>query len=265
MRKGAGGRGSTSGPTTLVQSVDRAVTVLEILARRGEAGVTELAAELGVHKSTAFRLVAALEHRGLVDQPQGRGKYRLGMGLVRLAGVAAGQIDLARESRLICDRLAAELGETVNVAVLDEEHAINISQTRGSAAVSSHNWVGQRTPLHATSSGKVLLAFQPAEPRARLLAQPLPRFTARTVTDPAELRRALARVRERGWASTNEELEIGLNAVAAPVRAHDAAVVASISASGPSYRLTVELFAEVAARLTAAAAELSRRLGYPGD
>lgn len=262
MSNGVEGRGTTNGPAALVQSVDRAVTVLEILARRGEAGVTEIAGELGVHKSTAFRLVNALENRGLVDQPQGRGKYRLGMGLVRLAGAAAAQLDLARESRIICERLAEDLGETVNVAVLDEGHAINISQARGRAAVSSHNWVGQRTPLHATSSGKVLLAFQPSAVRERMLSGPLPQFTARTVTDPAELRSLLARVRERGWASTSEELEIGLNAVAVPIRAHGGAVVAALSASGPSYRLTVDSFADVAEHLNVAAAELSARLGY---
>ena len=118
-----------------------------------------------MRKSTAFRLVAVLENRGLVDQTADRGKYRLGFGVVRLAGAATAQLDLARESRLVCERLAAELGDTVNVAIFDDGYAINISQARGTAAITSHNWIGQRTPLHATSSGKALLAFQPAEMR----------------------------------------------------------------------------------------------------
>jgi DNA-binding IclR family transcriptional regulator len=256
--------GGTGGTTALVQSVDRAVTVLEILARRGEAGVTEIAAELGVHKSTAFRLVSVLEHRGLVEQTADRGKYRLGFGVVRLAGAATAQLDLARESRPICERLAGEVGETVNIAIFDEGYATNISQVRGGASISSHNWIGQRTALHATSSGKALLAFRLDEVQQELLSRPLTRFTPKTITDPDILRKELAQVCERGWASTNEELEIGLNAVAAPIRAHDGAVVAAVSVSGPSYRLAVESYPEAAQRVVAAAAAISARLGYPG-
>lgn len=246
----------------LVQSVDRAVTVLEILARRGEAGVTEIAAELGVHKSTAFRLVVVLENRGLVEQTVDRGKYRLGFGILRLAGATATQLDLSRESRHVCERLAADLGETVNLAVLDDGYAINISQVRGTAAVSSHNWVGQRTPLHATSSGKVLLAYQPAALRDELIGRELARYTPRTVTDPDELRASLDEIVRSGWAVTTEELELGLNAVAAPVRGQGGAVVAAVSVSGPSYRLASESVPEIAAAVVAGAAEISARIGH---
>jgi IclR family acetate operon transcriptional repressor len=90
---------SSEGSAALVQSVDRAVSVLEFLALHGEMGITELATELGVHKSTAFRLVSVLDSRGLVEQAGDRGKYRLGFGIVRLAGATAAQMDLSRESR----------------------------------------------------------------------------------------------------------------------------------------------------------------------
>jgi len=252
------------GQTALVQSVDRAITVLEILARRGEAGVTEIAAELGVHKSTAFRLVVVLENRGLVEQTVDRGKYRLGFGIVRLGGATAAQLDLTRESNPVCERLAAELGETVNIAIFDRGYAINVSQVRGSAAVASHNWVGQRTPLHATSSGKVLLAFQPALVQDEVLSQPLERYTPNTIAAADQLRQALAEARERGWACTTEELEIGLNAVAAPIRGGDGSVVAAVSASGPSYRLTTDAIGQVAKQVAAAAAEISTRIGFLG-
>lgn len=248
--------------TALVQSVDRAVTVLEILARTGEAGVTELAAELGVHKSTAFRLVGALERRGLVDQPRGRGKYRLGLGIARLAGAVTAQLDLARESREVCERLAERLGETVNVAIVDHGFAVNISQVRGPAAVSSHNWVGQLTPLHATSSGKALLSTLPAEDQDGVLDGPLERFTPHTITDPGLLRAELLDVAERGWASTCEELELGLNAVAAPVRGWGGQLRAAISVSGPTYRLPRESFPEVAAAVRTAAADIDAAVGH---
>jgi|SRR4051812_13031574 DNA-binding IclR family transcriptional regulator len=247
-----------------VQSVDRALSVLEILAAHGEVGVTEVAAELGVHKSTAFRLVAVLESRGFVEQLADRGKYRLGFGVVRLAGAAAAQLDIAQEGRPICEALAADLEETVNIAILDSDRAVNVSQVRGPAALSTHNWVGQGTPLHATSSGKVLLAHAPEAIRKGVLSRELPRFTPRTITDPEALQDHLDRIVEQGWASTVEEYEVGLNAVAAPVRDADGAVIAALSVSGPSFRMDSEDFPRVARRLMAGAGELSRRLGFFG-
>jgi DNA-binding IclR family transcriptional regulator len=248
-----------------VQSVDRALAILELLAGRSELGVTEIAAELGVHKSTAFRLVTTLEQHRLVEQLGERGKYHLGFGLVRLAGAMTARLDLAREARPVCRRLAVELNETINLAVRDGDAAVNVSQEQGAATVSIQNWIGQRTPLHATSSGKVLLAWMAEDALAPLLAGKLKPHTSRTVTDPEQLRAELGRVRERGWAATAEELEIGLNAVAAPVRGADGEVVAALSASGPSYRLSPGIFDEVARALCAGADEISHEVGYiPG-
>ncbi len=159
------GRGSKEGgeSTGGVQSVDRAVTVLEILAREGSAGVSEVAAEIGVHKSTAFRLLAALEERDLVEQNTERGKYQLGFGVLRLASAIPGRLDMVRQAQPVLDELAQLLDETINIAVVREHYSVHVQQALGNAAVASQNWVGQLTPLHATSSGKILLAFM--EPR----------------------------------------------------------------------------------------------------
>lgn len=250
------------GAAGAIQSVDRAVSVLEILARHGEAGVTDIADELQVHKSTAFRLLGALENRGLVSQAQDRGKYFLGAGILRLAGAAAVRLDISQEGAPVCRELADELGETVNIAVLDDDAAVNIMQARGAAAVTAQNWLGRRTPLHATSSGKVLLAHLPATLREGLLARPLPRFTEHTVTSAAMLRAELDAACALGYALVAEELELGLNAVAAPVRAHDGRVIGALSVSGPAYRLQRDRLPELAARTVVAADELSRRMGY---
>ena len=247
---------------TQVQSVDRALTVLDLLAHRGEMGVTDLAAELTVHKSTAFRLVSALERRHLVEQVGDRGKYRLGLGILRLAAATTGRLDVTRESQLVCERLAHQLGETVNIAILDEGSAVNVLQEFGNSAVGSRNWIGRRTPLHATSSGKVLLAYADETLRRSVLAEPLERRTELTVTDPVELGRQLDETRERGWATTNEELEVGLTAIAAPIRDGSGKVVGAVSISGPSYRLTPESFPTVAPQLLSGADEISTRLGY---
>jgi IclR family transcriptional regulator, acetate operon repressor len=250
-----------SGP----QSVDRALHVLELLASWGSGGVSELAAAIGVHKSTAFRLLGALEARELVEQTPERGRYRLAFGLVRLARRVNVQAGLTDQARPLTDELAASLGESVNLAVLREHYAVNVVQSRGQASVVSQNWVGQLTPLHATSSGKVLLAHLDPEERDALLALGLHAYTPHTHVDPDGFAEELQGVRERGWATTSSELEIGLNAVAVPVRGESNHVVAALSVSGPAYRLSHERIAVVVGHLERAGAELSRRLGYWAD
>jgi DNA-binding IclR family transcriptional regulator len=246
-----------------VQSVDRAVSVLEILAHRGEAGVSEVAADIGVHKSTAFRLLAALEERELVEQAQERGKYRLGFGILRLASAMPGQLDVTQQARPVCEQLAAQLGETVNIAVRRSHFVVNIDQARGPSAVAAHNWVGELTPLHATSSGKVLLAYMtPEERREVLAASGLARLTKHTITSARDLDAQVEAAARDGFASSIEELEEGLNAVAAPVRDHTGDVIAALSVSGPVYRFTGERLRQVVPDVIAAAAAISHRMGH---
>ncbi len=252
-------------PTGGVQSVDRAISVLEILAQRGEAGVSEVAGEIEVHKSTAFRLLGALEARGLVEQAGERGKYRLGFGIVRLAGAVTGRIDITQQGRPVCERLAEEIGETVNIAVMQEHYAVNLYQVRGPGAITAHNWVGQLTPLHATSSGKILLAHMSTKERAALLsAASMKKVAPRTITAKTKLEKNLAEARERGYAFTLEELEVGLHALAAPVRNRDGEVIAALSASGPGYRLTEQRLHELSPILLKGAEEISHRMGHLG-
>jgi DNA-binding IclR family transcriptional regulator len=264
VKKGAAAvtvREDFSGPGP-IQSVDRAAVILEILAREGEAGVTEIARELDVHKSTASRLLAALDRRELVTQDTARGKFRLGIGIVRLAGAAGRRLDVVQESRPICRALAREVGETVNLAILSGRDALYLDQVAGPAALSPHNWTGRRIPLHATSDGKVLLAYLPETELAECLVPPLARFTDHTVTAPAEFPQLLAEVRQRGVATAVDEFEVGLTAVAAPVRDAEGNVVASVSASGPSFRIPAERIPAIAESVRRAAAEASRRLGW---
>jgi DNA-binding IclR family transcriptional regulator len=252
--------GSAVGEST-VQSVDRAVTIMEILARSGEAGVTEIAQELGVHKSTAFRLVAALERRGLVEQSEDRGKYRLGMGLLRLAGATTARLDVVQEARPICKKLASDTGETVNIAVLSDHSALYLDQIGGASALQPHNWVGQHIPLHATSNGKVLLSELSPEQLDRVLLS-MPQFTGTTITTKRALRSELAEVRERGYAVAADELEVGLTAIAAPIRNTHGDVIASMSVSGPSFRLDETAVEKAIPLLLEASREVSYRLGW---
>src|ERR1700709_547365 len=199
-----------------VQSVDRALTILGILARLGEAGVTEIAVELGVDKSTAFRLAAALESPRTGGRNEDRGKYRLGVGVLRLAGATTARLDVVQEARPICRKLAADSGETVNIAVLSDRAALLPAQVAGQSALQSHNWVGQHIRVHATSNGKVLLSELSSDEVDNRLPR-LTSYTSDTVTTRAKLRRELTEVREQGYAVAVDELEVGLTAIAAPL------------------------------------------------
>ena len=250
-----------AGAGASVQSVDRALTILELLAREGEAGVTEIAADLGVHKSTAFRLLATLEAHRLVEQDGDRGRYRLGVGNLRLAGATTARLDLVTEARPVCKQLATDTGETVNITVRSETSALYLDQVAGSSALQSHNWVGQHIPLHATSNGKVLIS-ELTEPELKLAVRELPRLTDRTVTKRAELKTQLEHIREVGYAVAVDELEVGLTAAAAPIRNAHGDIVASMSISGPTFRLNHERLEHDVPLLTAAAIEVSHRLGW---
>lgn len=248
-----------------VKSVDRAIDILEYLARNGWSGVTDVGNALGVHKSTAFRVLATLEARGLVEQHADSGKYHLGFGLVHLAQEVTVGPDLVRYAQSTCDRLAADTGESVTLAVLEDDAVVTINQVISDSSVVTQSWLGRRTPLHATSHGKVFLAHMPKSVRTHILEGPHERFTARTLTDPVALVESLGAVRQRGYATTREELEPGLDSAAAPVFGADGTVIASVALSGPTYRISDRRLEELGEMVRAAGAEISRRFGFIGS
>ncbi|MGH3949886.1 MAG: IclR family transcriptional regulator [Pseudonocardiaceae bacterium] len=245
-----------------VQSVERAITILEFLARNGWSGVTDVGNELGVHKSTAFRLLSTLERRGLVEQHADSGKYRLGTGLAHLARGIAMDPGITQQARVGCEWLARQTDETVTLTVLEESECVTIDQIVSTSTVISRSWLGRRTPVHCTSPGKVFLAFLPDEAQAGFVGRAHERFTERTITAPARLRAEIERVRAVGYATTFDEFEDGLAAAAAPVRAADGMVVAAIGVSGPSYRLGEDQLLELAPLVREAADLASARLGH---
>lgn len=252
---------TTPADPTPVQSVDRAAHILELLSDNGPMGVSEVSRQLGVHRSTAFRLLATLESRHLVEQESHRGLYRLGLGLLQLAGSVSTQVDLVRDAQACCDALAIQLNETINASVLDGETAINITQALGNQMVAVVRDVGQRTPLHASSTGKVLLAHMPEEIQTRLIRGEHEQYTPATITDPDALESELATIREQGWAAAREEWQADTNAVAVPVRGQGGNVVAALSVTAPNFRMPEESFPEFAAALAEGASDLGRRLG----
>jgi IclR family transcriptional regulator, acetate operon repressor len=248
-----------------VRSVERAIAILDVLAQGGWRTGAEIARELHVHRSTALRLLGTLERHAMVERDPRSAKYRLGRRLPQLASVVTGESDLRSLARPVCESLAGALGETVTLDVLVADEIVPIEQATASTSVVGVNWLGRRTPVHCTASGKVILAFGPAAVRERLLGRSLERSTAHTITGAADLRAQLSEALEDGFARTYEELEIGLDAIAAPVFAASGEVVAAIDVSGPSHRLRAEGRPELVRLTLDAAADLSRRLGYRGS
>lgn len=248
-----------------IQSVDRALAVLEILAGGGEMGISEIARELEVHRSTVFRLLATLEGRGLVEQVEHRGSYRIGLGILRLAGGASANLDIVQEATDACRIVAETVNETANAAILDADAAVNIAQAAGGHQVAiARQYVGQRSPINATSTGKILLAHAESTVRNRILTQPLESYTPATITDPEVLRAELSTVRKRGWATSLGEFELDTTAISVPIRGINGKVLAALSATAPSFRFTSERLAEVTPELERIALDLSHRLGYAG-
>lgn len=248
-------------PDQTVQSVSRAIHILDLLADQESLGVTEISKSLGVHRSTAFRLLATLEAHNYVEQESHRGTYRLSFGVLRLSGQVGARVDIVKEAEVVCNEVVDELNETSNVAIHDEGAAVNICQAMGTRLVSvTRQYVGQRTPLHATSTGKILLAFSPRQndmlPSGRLEA-----FTPHTITNLTVLAKHLEQVRSQGWAGADQEWELDTNAVAVPVRNATGAVIAALSVTAPSFRMTPEEFGPLAEVLQRHAEHLGARLG----
>lgn len=249
----------------LVQSVDRALSIMEILGRDDWSGVTEISKELGVNKSTVFRLVATLKRRGFVEQDADSHKYRLGIAVVRLASAVRSQLDLVQLVRPVANRLSERADEPIILAVLDGDEVVNLDQVGVATSAVTVNWSGRRNAVHATSTGKALLARSPDDVVDRILGDRLESFTPRTITSPGRLRDQLAKARRDGYAFTMEELEIGLNAVSAPILDGSGSALAALCVAGPAFRLTEARIAEVGPMVVEAATEISRALGFVGD
>jgi DNA-binding IclR family transcriptional regulator len=259
----------------VIRSVDRAVAILDLLASSAGressdhadfAGLSgaEVARDLGVHRSTALRLLGTLERHALVERDPRTAKYRLGRRLPQLARVVTGELDLRHVARPVCEGLAASTGETVTLDVLDGDEIVPIEQSTGSTSFVSVNWLGRRTPVHCTASGKVILAFAAESIRQRVLARPLEPRTPRSIVEVPELEKQLSAAREAGYARTFEELEVGLDAIAAPVFSTEGDVLAAIDVSGPAHRLQAGGGPDFVGLTKEAAADLSRRLGFRG-
>jgi len=227
-----------------------------------ELGVNAISRQVGIHKSTVSRLPSALSREGFVEQNPESGKWRLGLGLLGLAGAVLARIDLRKAALIPLRTLVSVTQETINMTVLDGKECVNVESIYSPKPIQYAGRLGRRTPLHCTSTGKVLLAYLSLEERKAVLPETLLACTKNTIVDRLSLEQVLERVREQGYAIAHGEFEEGLSAIAAPIRDHTGRVVATVSISGPTYRIGPGQIENFVVSLLDAAVQISANLGY---
>ena len=234
------------------QTIDRAAQLLTlVLEAEGPRGLTELAGDAALPKSTASRLLGALERQGLIQQRGRRGRFEPGPVLRRYAH--RGQLVELAQPHL--EALSDASGETINLAVPGPLGVEHVAQVESRHFLGTGQWVGRRVPYHCTAVGKALIAFGGAEPG------PLEPLTKATIVDPDQLATEIARVRRDGCATAVDELETGLSSLAAPVAGAGGGVLAALSISGPTLRLDAQRIADLRPILIHEARTLGHDMG----
>lgn len=245
------------------QAVSRAIAVLKAFTdARPKLTLREITRATRLNKATAYRLLAALEHEGLIVREAGGEAYRLGPEMITLGGRALRSHDLRALCRPELETLAHATHETATLETLVGRDILIVDEVLSPNLVGSTPSVGTRWPAHATSTGKAILAFRPAAEQTAFVRRALPRFTPATLTTAAGFRRALAVTREQGYGTVREELEIGYAAVAAPIFNYDGEATGALCVGGLAARLTAERLAELAPLVIQAAHRVARQLGY---
>ena len=248
------------------RSVERVLAVLDAFIDAGpNLTLMQVCAATELTPSTAYRLMANLVARGYLEPGREGNAYRLGLTVIRLAGVALGQLDVRVKATPLMDELRNRTRETVHLAALDGRHIIYLEKLEGLHAIGlMSSRVGRTAPAHCTALGRVLLAFNP-EAAEEILEGPLEAPTPRTVVNPKALRALLAQVNEQGYALDLGEHEPEVRCVAAPIRNHSGAVIAAMSVSGPAQRIEPMLTEGLVNEVVRVGRAISGLLGYLGS
>lgn len=250
-----------------VQVLDRAINILEFIGRQnnGEAGLPELSAAMKLHKTTTHRIAHVLESRGLLRRGLESNRYRLGLHLYDLGCQALDHINIRDEARPVMARVAFEVGETVHLAVLDRAEVLYIERIEAQRSMTMGSKLGARNPVYCTALGKAMLAYSPEIEVDHILAAcRMEARTRNTITNVLAIKRELEKIRDRGYAIDDEEIEDGIRCVSAPILDSANRAAAAISVSGPSSRITPDRFQLIGKTVKRAALELSAHLGYHG-
>lgn len=248
------------------QAVMRAISLLKVFTETHSVWtLAELTKYAGLNKTTTFRLLTALESEGLVMRNADTETYALGPEIIVLGGRALRSNSLRSLSRDEIKSLADKTGETATIEVLTGKDVLILEEVVGSHLFGGIPSIGTRWPAYATSTGKAILAYLPEALVDSIIKPPLSQFTPRTIGSMEALRKELVKVRDRGFAIAEEELELGFTAVGAPIWNHDGDVAGAVSVGGPSVRLNAQRIQEVARLLIASARRISARLGHRKD
>jgi IclR family KDG regulon transcriptional repressor len=229
-----------------------------------DIGISALAKRLGIAKSTAHRLASTLVAEGLLEQDRDSGKYRLGVGLFRLGALVRRRMEVSNEARPYLYELREKVNESVHLAILDGAEIMYVYHLESTQALRARSELGVRKPAHATAEGQAILAWQPQDLVDRVIAGGLVARTPKTITGADRFVKALAAIRQRGCAVEDEESEVGMISVAAPIRDDAGAVVAALGIAGPVTRLSKKAVSDVMPHVIATADQVSARLGYRG-
>lgn len=227
-----------------------------------ELGVSNLAKRLGLAKSTVHRLASTLIKDDMLEQDKETGKYRLGLALFELGARVRRKMNVFNEAQFALKELVEKTGETAHLTVLDHASVLFLYKVESRQAIRMKSVLGARVPAHSSADGKALLAYQTNDMVESIAVNGLAAITPKTITELSLLMADLSQVRARGYALDDEETEIGLRAIAAPIRDSSGEVVAAISVAGPIQRMTKKVVLSFAPKVVAAAEAISARLGY---
>lgn len=244
------------------KSLERGLQSLLFLASRKSVGVTELAEELQVNKSTAYRMLETLRQFNMAEQNKSSLKYKLGPAVLKLSEQLYKNLNILSIARPHMQRLADEIGESVHLCILSNDRAIVIDQIMTSSRLTVNAKIGNNEPLHSSSVGKCLIAFSSEKTVERILEGPLEKFTEKTITSKQQFLDELEEIRLRGYAIDDGEISEEIRCIAVPIFNHLNEAVYSLGVSGPTSRMTSFKIETVASSLLAAGNAISTQLGY---
>jgi IclR family KDG regulon transcriptional repressor len=248
----------------MVKSVSRALDIIHLVSTKKEGlGVTEIANQIDINKSSVYRILSTLVQYGYIEQDQETSRYKLGYKFLEISSKLLESIDLRKEAKPYLQELEKETNEVIHLVVYDQGEVIYIEKLEGTETLRMHSKVGKRAPMHCTAVGKAILAHLPFNVVLDILERKgMSRHTDKTITDKDEFLKELAQVKQKGYALDLEENEYGIRCIAVPIFDHVGKVIAAVSVSGPTIRMTDERIEQLQARMLQIGKHISARLGY---
>lgn len=248
----------------MVKSVSRALDIITLVSlKKGGLGVTEIANQIDINKSSVYRILSTLVQYGYVEQDHETGKYKLGYKFLEISSKLLESIDLRAEARMYLQELENETNEVIHLVVYDQGEVVYIEKLDGNETLRMHSKVGKRAPMHCTSVGKAILAHLPSSIVLDILDRKgLPMHTDKTITNKEAFLAELMTVRQKGYALDLEENEYGITCIAVPIFDHMGQAIAAVSISGPTIRMTEQRLDQLQIRMQHIGKQISGRLGF---